>query len=181
MHFLVVFLGYIFEKCPKKIFDLWGAPFFKIFRTFDGQKKTKRYGTSCKFKDNYCSLANNLSKMINESILPPAFDFQNDSWNYPRIESGAHRSNFLKFLKSFSKFHKISLNRPISEFFFFNLFSFLWRFWIWALKYSICYRNWLAAGRNRLYIWLKFNIYIFGADEHIYIYIYINIYIYICI
>ena len=174
MHFLVVFLGYIFEKCPKKKLT-FAAHHFSIFRTFDGQKKTWKYCTPCKFKDNYCSLGNNLSKMINESILPPAFDFQNDSWNYPRIESGAHRSNFLKFLKSFSKFHKISLNRPISEFFFFNLFSFLWRFWIWALKYSICYRNWLAAGRNWLNIWLKFNIYIFGANDDIYIYIYIYI------
>ena len=176
MHFLVVFLGYIFEKCPKKNLT-FAAHHFSIFRTFDGQKKTKRYCTSCKFKDNYCSLANNLSKMINESILPPAFDFQNDSWNYPRIESGAHRSNFLKFFKSFSKFHKISLKRPISDFFFFNFFSFLWGFWIWALKYSICYRYWLAAGRNRLNIWLKFNICIFGANADIYIYIYIYIYI----
>ena len=78
MHFLVVFLGYIFEKCPKKNLT-FAAHHFSIFRTFDGQKKTKRYCTSCKFKDNYCSLGHNLSKMINESILPPAFDFQNDS------------------------------------------------------------------------------------------------------
>ena len=78
MHFLVVFLGYIFEKGPK-IFLTFAAHHFSIFRAFDGQKKTKRYGTSCKFKDNYCSLGHNLSKMIIESILPPTFDFQNYS------------------------------------------------------------------------------------------------------
>ena len=110
---LLLFFWVIFLKNGQKKFWPLRRTIFSIFRAFDGQKKTKRYSTSCKFKDNYCSLGHNLSKMINESILPPAFDFQNDSWNYPRIESGAHRSDFLKFLKSFSKFHKISLNRPI--------------------------------------------------------------------
>ena len=41
MHFLIVFLGYIFEKCQKKIFDLCGAPFFQFFGRLTSKKRQK--------------------------------------------------------------------------------------------------------------------------------------------
>ena len=134
MHFLVDFFFWVifFWNVQKKL--TFAPRHFENFLTFDGKKGHESTALCVNWKTILvlwviftlnCSL-----NLVYDKLLISKMTLETTH----ELHQGPLQPIFWFFLRSFLKFHKISLNRPISEFFFFILFSFSWRFWIWALK-----------------------------------------------